>query len=1057
MVAALSHPGTGPNGTTVDATNSALTGDTVTPAIGASATLIYSSAQTIHQSTAFAITTGASAVNCNLPWTLPAAVPTLYFRGYLRTPSSFAVAPSIARILSGGAGGSQAARLAWNAAGNVLIRDSGNVTRATSTNAMTTSTWYRVEGFVTQGATGTAEIKFWTGASIDSTGAPTETLTAASFNFGAVNVDTVTWGQVAGLANVPTWYLADTWLTDFGYVGPTAQGQQLVLPERWQPVRPLAWQTVPEPATVARASLSDPTPPVTGPTVAPVVATTPARPATLPRRAQIVAPPLGYDARPPGTAPTVRTVSGRAPVIPVPARFAHPLQLGGLPPVGQPFLPGILDGYLAVEIAWGADLTDLDESSWVWTDVTHHVMYDNRVSISVLRTDETGDAPSASCSFTLLNDGSDYSAYNPLSSNYPYVRKNTPVRVSVDPDGTGIYFVRFQGGIPGFPPGWDITGRLPIVTINANGALRRLEQGSTPLAAPVTRAALADGPVAAWMLDDGSEATSLTSALGGPSMTAGGATVGVTDAGLAGAGAVISLGVDPNHPTALVPAYAVGTSMSLRTWFKWELNGDSATSSDHFVHLNFAGSGTLSYLYLTMFGAGFPPAGVGAHLFGTSGGHWSFDTGLGSPGLIDPFDGEWHEVLLTLEPTGPDLTGTLYIDGVFGASALMGESLSPVSSVYLANNMSAGVNVEAFYSAVTIYNKVVSPAYDAGSAYAGENCIDRMERLSAEQGVPFTALGTSELTMGPQQVDSYVNLMRAAEAVDGGILYDGLSSGLIHQPGQVRYNAVAVMTLDMAGDPPEVSQFSPADDDQRLRNTVTVTRTGSSGTTATDRDGPLGTDAVGVYDTSLELNVETDDGTVDQAGIRLRQGTVEGMRFPTLGLDLAAVPGKVTEWLHLPALGRVDVDNASVPASGIDPQQIQQLAEGWSEVLGGHEWTATLNASPFRPWEVFVIEHARLGRLTTDGSELHATIGENDTSMTVDITDGPSWITTAANPTKFPVDIVMNGEQITVGAIADVSGTRQTFSSMTRAVNGIVRSHVAGSAIQVWRPGALRL
>jgi hypothetical protein len=256
--------------------------------IGATGSLIFDNAHVTHNVEAFRFTTGGTAGNSNVQWQgsiTPAA--TMWFRIYIFTPSSFALTPTIVRMLDT-TGATQACRIAWNASGNLLIRNTANTQVATSTNAMSVSTAYRLEGFCTQGASGTAEIKFW--SSIDSRGAPVETLTAAAQNYGTNNIGNVAFGQVTAIANMPSWWGSGIAITDGGYLGP------------WQP--PLS----PVPARHL---------------VYPVRRW--ARPATVPP-AQLTAPPTN---RPPRRTPTLRR---RARPAGVPQAQAAPVAPAYVPP-----------------------------------------------------------------------------------------------------------------------------------------------------------------------------------------------------------------------------------------------------------------------------------------------------------------------------------------------------------------------------------------------------------------------------------------------------------------------------------------------------------------------------------------------------------------------------------------------------------------------------------------------------------------------------------------------------------------------------------------------------
>jgi hypothetical protein len=356
-----------------------------------------------------------------------------------------------------------------------------------------------------------------------------------------------------------------------------------------------------------------------------------------------------------------------------------------------------------------------------------------------------------------------------------------------------------------------------------------------------------------------------------------------------------------------------------------------------------------------------------------------------------------------------------------------------------------------------ITDSTATSTYDAGTGYTGETADTRLSRLCAEQGEQITITGSSNITMGAQTQATFVDLLRQCEAADGGLLYDGFSPGLAYVCRSSRYNETATLTLDMAADPPQVANpFAPVDDDQRNRNDWTVSRTGGSSARYVDQTGPLGVDAIGTYDSSIDLNLADDTGLLDQAGWRVHLGTFEGLRYPTLTIDLLAVPNLATEWLAVMLTGRVNVVNVTSRALQHPPDDLSLGVEGWSETLGLFTWAVTQNCSPQTPWRVGVLEDATNPlRLDTDGSQLAAAASTTDTSWQVATTSGPLWTTTATFPADFPFDVGIEGERVTV---TDISGTSspQTFT-VTRSVNGVVAGHNPGAAMSLWQPPVLAL
>lgn len=213
----------GSNGTTVTAANSggaSFDAWSTNPTIGSGAALVFDSAQAMHGTLSYRFSTGGSAVQCKLPWTFTGAA-TIQWRLYVRTPSAFTNLPTIFRLQGAG---TQAIRLAWNASGNLVVRDTANAQQAQSSTTFTTGAWYRIEGYCTAGSSSVAEVKIW--STPDDTGTATETISLSAKNFGTANIDTCEIGQVASTANIPQWWADDITISDTQtYMGPVTTAQ----------------------------------------------------------------------------------------------------------------------------------------------------------------------------------------------------------------------------------------------------------------------------------------------------------------------------------------------------------------------------------------------------------------------------------------------------------------------------------------------------------------------------------------------------------------------------------------------------------------------------------------------------------------------------------------------------------------------------------------------------------------------------------------------------------------------------------------------------------------
>ncbi len=188
---------------------------------------------------------------------------------------------------------------------------------------------------------------------------------------------------------------------------------------------------------------------------------------------------------------------------------------------GTPFLPDELtDARLVVLVALGADPNN--PSSWVFTDITTAVLQDNgrTVHITQGKPPEGNFTPPASCSLALKNLTGDWSAYNPLSVNWPYLVDNVPLWVRVWYQGQ--YYTRFLGLVKGWKPGFDTTGNYSITNVTAYGISRRAAANTQPAHSAIWRSVMTTTPTQLrqfWSLEDGFNAVAGASALpGAPSL-----------------------------------------------------------------------------------------------------------------------------------------------------------------------------------------------------------------------------------------------------------------------------------------------------------------------------------------------------------------------------------------------------------------------------------------------------------------------------------------------------------------------------------------------------------
>jgi hypothetical protein len=275
-------------------------------------------------------------------------------------------------------------------------------------------------------------------------------------------------------------------------------------------------------------------------------------------------------------------------------------------------------------------------------------------------------------------------------------------------------------------------------------------------------------------------------------------------------------------------------------------------------------------------------------------------------------------------------------------------------------------------------------------------------------------------------------------------------------------NQPAVVTASYSSN--QLAAFRPVDDDQNTINDVTVTRIGGSSFRAVDTTSALSTsqppDGVGLYDASVSLSMFADARLPDQAGWRLHLGTVDEARFPLIGFNLTSPSVLATTTLTFDVLS-LDVGDRLVITgmpSHLPPDNVQQIAQGFTEYLANFERAITVNCTPASVWSVGVyastaVSGAGQSKYSSDGTVTTEALDTTETGIDISTPSGPVWTNTAA---EFPFDVMIGGERITVAGITG-TGPAQVMTPVTRSVNGVVKSHASGVAVALFAPAVYGL
>jgi len=694
-----------------------------------------------------------------------------------------------------------------------------------------------------------------------------------------------------------------------------------------------------------------------------------------------------------------------------------------------------------------------------WVDITSYVMTRDglqRISIFRGQADEGNRTDPGRCTFQLNNRDGRFSPRNPVSPYYGLIGRNTPIRVSVPSGNEKSY--RFWGEVASWPQKWDTTGTDVWVELEAAGILRRLGQGTTPLKSAMRREfsnPARTSIVAYWPMEDGSSATQFAS--GQSSGLPMSFTSGVSLAASSDWTASDSL---PTFTTATtsgtVGPYTATSEFASRFFMHLPAGGISGTST--LVSFSGTGSAARWEFYGDAGGA------LGLRSYSSSGTLLS-DSGV----FVFNANGLKLSVGVELVQSGSDINwkyfvfqinDTALVGGGLVSGTLVGNTLGSMTTVGVGSGVSLNGAILG-HIAVANSKDAYSSTLGALLGWNGEEPSNRVARLCAEESLASLIVDDGQtgntVTLGPQRPKTFLDLITDAVDADGSVLVEPTGVLGIGQRTRLSlYNQAPKLAVSYAAfNLAEVPE--PVDDDQHTRNDVTTTRPNGSWAQAVDDYSPLSVlpppAGVGRYNTSLELNVSRDSDLMIHAGWRLRLGTVNEARYPKISINLAHPSFASNGALKQQALSvrpgdRITISN---PPAWLPPDTISQLAIGFTETIDNFQHRITFTCVPESPYRVGVLEDATFGRLDTAGSALTQDASAGATSLVVATTSGPVWTTT-----DVPFDINVGGEQITVNGVSGASSP-QTFSPVTRSVNGVVKAQTAGTDVRLFQPTILAL
>lgn len=670
-----------------------------------------------------------------------------------------------------------------------------------------------------------------------------------------------------------------------------------------------------------------------------------------------------------------------------------------------------------VELALGADLT-ADPTTWTWTDITAYVRYNPSIRIQRGSQDEKATSP-GQVNLTLDNTSGRFTPRHPSSPYYPYVRRNTPLKVSVDP-GTG-YVSRGIFYVDEWPLEWDVSGHERHVSITASGLLRRLDQGTTPAKSPLVRSISGNSTmVSYWPCEDESGSTQFAEYSGGtPGMASNGVQF-AADATLASGGGAL-----PTFPSSCFARWYVRPFTATGEWaVAWVMKIPTDQASNTVIMNIASPTGTIGGWRINII-AGSPDTMLpqaydhnGNELLG--GGAVNFQGNLGA-NLYD----RWLLWQVNATQNGSDVDWEVLFeaedgDGAGKVGTATNQTCGTVTEIHHNSGTTIGdhqVGHMAVFSDADIW---ASTIFEAFRSHVGEEASFRFSRICNEEGIPFDIVPLSGFgePMGPQPNVSAMDVIRDVEATDG-ILREDLTGILSLTVREDLYNQAAALALDHDQHHLQPG-FTPVEDDQGLRNDVTATRpTGSSARvinlTSVANEGR--------YDETITVNPSTDAALPYHAQWHVALGTVDDFRYPAVRLNFARTPTLITSWLATDIGEPITIAN---PPDELPPNTIELQLLGYTEEITRKNWGVELNCRSGLPWQVFTVEGSNnTGRLDATGCEVLAARTSASTSVLVSMTNdtllergSPTWSTSTV-----PYDLNIAGERVTATAVTNGAAT----------------------------------
>jgi hypothetical protein len=652
----------------------------------------------------------------------------------------------------------------------------------------------------------------------------------------------------------------------------------------------------------------------------------------------------------------------------------------------------------------------------------------------------------------------------------------------------GIWQIEYQGGVVSLQPAWDETGKWATVVLTGAGPLRQLNQGTLPATSYYAQTIPAltgsgqayEGLVYYWNNEggNGSEGSDGTVDCY-PTVPTG--VIDSSDARVLGA---VTAYLPQTIATANASAFPISgplpSAWDFQTANPGPLPATTNTGNLQFRFLVAVSSLTSATIQPIVYWKTSASSTLLWAIAMDSNGNMRVQNGTDAaasnnytPGFVG-FGANGKAVMFQMQQSTSGAACNVHLDmldqsGSSGGFTWTGAPGSTCGYLTYINWVGPNINdplTPFVFGHMTVQNvqQSVSTVSTFIQGNPGEAGTDRIARICNLANIPITILtdsvgetgGNAADVMGSQFYDTVSNLLRECEATGQGMLLDGLTAGLVYVTRQRREGQQPTLTLDAnAGN--LAFAFEPVDDDQNTVNDMTVSRRNGATARYQQLTGQHGINTIGEYSSSLTVNPQSDVSLPHLAQWGVNLGTPSGYRFPNLKFALEFNPSLIPAFLSLVPSGRVDVTNINDIRTQMQNATIKNVCNGWTETIDLFTWHVDMSCSSYDPWRVITLAAATGSTkdtvcwLDTDGSVLSSSASQGATSISVNVSSGPRWVTTGdtGGADNFPFSINLGGYQVQVSNITGTSNP-QTFT-----VSALPAAFASGTSVSIWDPPVL--